>query len=175
MYTPFPQLPSSARIWIYQASRPLTPAELTAVEPLLHQFADEWTSHGRTLAASAVVLHQQFLVIGLDEAVADASGCSIDASVRFVRSLEDRLGVTLLEKSKLAFLVAGEVRLLDRRELREAVAAGLLQPETPYFDNTISQHGQLQVAWPAPAAHTWLARYFQAAGTPKPHFTSKAG
>ncbi|GAB2459849.1 hypothetical protein GCM10011375_09920 [Hymenobacter qilianensis] len=161
MFVPFEELPPSARVWIYQADRPLTDTELAAVEPALAQFAAEWTSHGRMLRASAAFRHGQFLVLGLDEAVAGASGCSIDASVRFVRSLEEQLGLNLLEKSHLAFLVDGQVQLLDRRELRQSVATGQLQPDTPYFDNTIAQHGKLAAAWPAPAAHTWLAKYFQ--------------
>ncbi|MBT9392284.1 hypothetical protein KLP40_03835 [Hymenobacter sp. NST-14] len=161
MYVPFDQLPASARIWIYQASRPFTAAEQAALQPALHQFATDWTSHGRSLAASAAVRHDQFLVIGLDEAVAGASGCSIDASVRFVQAIEAQVGVELLEKSKLAFLLDGQVQLLDRKELRNAVAAGTLSPETPYFDNTIGQQGQLQTSWPAPAQATWLARYFR--------------
>ena len=160
MYVPFNQLPASARLWIYQANRPLTEAELAAVQPALQQFVDEWTSHGRVLQASAAVMHQQFLVIGLDEAVADASGCSIDASVRFVRSLEEQLGISLLEKSQLAFIIDGKVQLLDRRELRAAVAEGRLLPDTLYFDNTIARHEQLQTAWPTPAAGSWLSRYF---------------
>ena len=163
MFVSFDQLPAHARIWIYQANRPLTDAELAAVQPTLTQFAAEWTSHGRSLAASAAFLHHQFLVIGLDEAVADASGCSIDSSVRFVRALEEALNVTLLEKSQLAFLVDGEVQLVDRRHLRAAVADGLLRPETLYFDNTVAQRQQLETAWPAPAASTWLARYFTGA------------
>ncbi|WP_139925020.1 hypothetical protein [Hymenobacter sp. DG01] len=162
MYVPFAQLPASARLWIYQAERPFTESEIAALQPALHQFATEWTSHGRTLAASAEVRYQQFLVIGLDEAVADASGCSIDASVRFVRSLEEQFQVQLLEKAKLAFLLDHRVQLLDRRELRSVVASGTLLPETPYFDNTIATVGQLRTAWPAPAAATWLGRYFQA-------------
>ncbi|UPL49144.1 hypothetical protein [Hymenobacter sublimis] len=161
MYVPFDELPASARLWIYQANRPFTDAELTALQPALRQFAADWTSHGRTLAASADILHRQFLVIGLDEAVADASGCSIDASVHFVRGIEEQLGLQLLDKSKLAFLESEQLLLLDRRELRSAVAAGTIQAATLYFYNTISTVGQLRAAWPAPAASTWLARYFQ--------------
>ncbi|KAA9331272.1 hypothetical protein F0P96_13535 [Hymenobacter busanensis] len=163
MYVSFDQLPPEARIWIYQADRPLTEAELAAVEPALAQFAADWTSHGRTLHASAAFLHRQFLVIGLDEAAADASGCSIDASVRFVRGLEQQLGVHLLAKETLAFLGAdGQVHLLDRRDLRQAVAEGRLQPDTLYFDNTVARRQQIGTAWPAPAATTWLRRYFAA-------------
>ncbi|GAA3937446.1 hypothetical protein [Hymenobacter algoricola] len=160
MYVPFDHLPDSARIWIYQANRPLTEAEVTGLEPALARFAEAWTSHGRTLQASAAVLHRQFLIIGLDEAVADASGCSIDASVRFVREVEQAVGVELLEKSQLAFLIDGQVQLLSRSALRPAVAAGTLTPETLYFDITVAQRAHLQQAWPAPAAATWLAKYF---------------
>ncbi|WP_400192705.1 hypothetical protein [Hymenobacter sp. B81] len=161
MYVPFDQLPPEARIWIYQADRPLTDAELTSLEPALARFAAEWTSHGRTLRASAAFLHRQFLVVGLDEAVSEASGCSIDASVRFVRGLEEQLGLRLLAKETLAFLGAdGQVQLLERRDLRQAVAEGRLGPQTLYFDNTVARRGQLDGAWPAPAATTWLARYF---------------
>jgi hypothetical protein len=160
MYVAFDQLAPQARIWIYQASRPLAPEEIIPALPRLAQFAEEWTSHGRTLLASAEFLHRQFLVIGLDETVAGASGCSIDASVRFVRQLEEQLGVQLLEKSRLAFLRDGEVWLLENRELRAAVADGRLTADTFYFDNTLLTNEQLQQKWPAPASETWLSRYF---------------
>lgn len=160
MFVAFDHLPDTARIWIYQASRPLTETEIVELQPALAHFAEAWTSHGRALQASATVLHRQFLVIGLDEAVADASGCSIDASVRFVREVEQALGLELLEKSRLAFLIDGQVQVLDRLALKAAVAAGTLTPDTLYFDNTVDQRGRLQQAWPTPAAATWLARYF---------------
>ncbi|WP_151086397.1 hypothetical protein [Hymenobacter baengnokdamensis] len=160
MYVAFDHLPPHARVWIYQASRPLTEEELVRLLPRLATFAEEWTSHGRDLAASAQFLHRQFLVIGLDEAVAGASGCSIDASVRFVQALEQELGLSLLEKSRMAFLGDDGLRLLTRRELREAIAAGELTPETLYFNNTLGTKQELDDHWPAPAGQTWLASYF---------------
>ena len=54
MFVAFHELPATARVWIYQASRPLTDTELTAVQPALQQFAEAWTSHGRTLRASLI-------------------------------------------------------------------------------------------------------------------------
>ncbi|ALW84339.1 hypothetical protein AUC43_04085 [Hymenobacter sedentarius] len=160
MYVAFDQLPPEARVWIYQGSRQLTGPEVVGVLPRLARFAEEWTSHGRTLHASAEFLHQQFLVIGLDEGPAGASGCSIDASVRFVAQLERQLGVELLEKSQLAFLHGGTVELLKRSELPAAVANGTIKPETFYFDNTLGTKGELDTKWPRPAGETWLARYF---------------
>jgi len=92
--------------------------------------------------------------------VADASGCSIDASVRFVAHLEQALGVTLLEKSRLAFLQAGAVQTVKHTELKAAIAAGTVLPDTFYFDNTVATKAELDTRWPRPAAETWLARYF---------------
>jgi len=162
MYVAFDHLPPQARVWVYQASRPLAEAEILSLLPRLAAFAEEWTSHGQQLAASAQFLHRQFLVIGLDEAVAGASGCSIDASVRFVQELEQRLGITLLEKSRMAFLADGELRLLTRRELRAAIATGEVGRATPYFNNTLATKRELDEQWPAPAGQTWLASYFTA-------------
>lgn len=160
MYVSFDQLPPHARVWIYQASRQLTGPEIVSVLPDLARFAEEWTSHGRALYASAEFLHQHFLVIGLDEGVADASGCSIDASVRFVAQLEQRLQVSLLDKSHLAFLHDGRVQLFKRSELKMAIANGTIAPDTFYFDNTLPTKSELDSKWPQPAGQTWLVRYF---------------
>ena len=160
MNVTFDALPPTARVWIYQADRPLTDAELAAVVPPLAQFAAAWTSHGAALRAAAEFRHRQFLVVGLDEAAAGASGCSIDASVRFVRELEIALGLRLLGKDHLAFAGPDGLTLLERRALKLAVAAGTLHPATPYFDNTVATKAELDARWPAPAGHTWLARYF---------------
>ncbi len=160
MNVTFDDLPSTARVWIYQADRPLTDAELAAVEGPLAQFTAAWTSHGADLHAAAEFRHRQFLLIGLDEAVAGASGCSIDASVRFVCELETALAVHLLSKDHLAFAGPDGLALLDRRALKAAVAAGTLRPTTPYFDNTVATKAEVDAQWPAPAERTWLARYF---------------
>ena len=160
MFVAFDQLPAEARVWIYQADRVLTTAEIMQALPQLARFAEEWTSHGRHLLASAEILHQHFLIIGLDEDAAGASGCSIDASVRFVAQLEQAMQVQLLDKARLAFLLGGVVQLVNRSELKQAVATGTVGPESLYFDNTLSTKAELAGSWPRPAGQTWLARYF---------------
>ena len=78
-------LPDHARLWVYPASRALSDEEVAALRPRLAAFAEAWTSHRCDLHAHADLWHGRFLVLGVDEAAAAASGCSIDASVRFVR------------------------------------------------------------------------------------------
>ena len=160
MYIPFQQLPPHSRIWIYQANRPLTDAEVAALPPVVNPVVTEWTSHGQRLQASAQVFHHQFLVIANDEDVNSPSGCSIDASVRFVKQLEQTLNVSFFDRTQLAFLQDGKVAVIPLKAIKEEVRAGSLRPDSLYFDNTVSTAGQLQQAWPRQAKETWLSRYF---------------
>lgn len=160
MYIPFHQLPPQSRIWIYQSSRPLTDSEVEELQPVLTRFITEWTSHGQRLQASAQIFHNQFLVIANDEDVNSPSGCSIDASVRFVKDLEQQLQVSFFDRTQLAFLQDDQVVVVPLKTVKEAVSAGKLKPESLYFDNTILTAGQLQQTWPRQAKETWLNRYF---------------
>lgn len=160
MYIPFDQLPPHARLWIYQADRPLTDAEQAEIKPLLERFATEWSSHGTGLQASARLLHNQFLVLANNESATAASGCSIDKSVSFVRELEERFGVSFFDRTRLAFLQGDEVKLVGMSELKEKVASGEINEHTLYFDTLVNNYGDLQEAWPRPARNSWLSRYF---------------
>jgi hypothetical protein len=160
MYIPFDQLPPHARLWIYQANRPLTDAEQAEIKPLLERFATEWSSHGTGLQASARLLHNQFLVLANNESATAASGCSIDKSVSFVRELEERFGVSFFDRTRLAFLQGDEVKLVGMSELKEKVASGEINAHTLYFDTLINNYGDLKEAWPRPASSSWLSRYF---------------
>ena len=160
MYIPFHQLPPQSRIWIYQASRPLTNAEVEALNPVLTRFVTEWTSHGQKLQASAQIFHNQFLVIANDEDVNSPSGCSIDASVHFVKQLENSLNVAFFDRTQLAFLENGNIQVVPLKAVKEEVNAGHITSDTLYFDNTVSTAGQLNTSWPKPARETWLSKYF---------------
>ncbi|KAA5544136.1 hypothetical protein [Adhaeribacter rhizoryzae] len=160
MYIPFSQLPANARVWIYQASRALTEEEVAALGTVLAQFSTEWTSHGETLQASAQIFHNRFLVIANNEDVNSPSGCSIDASVRFVKELEQRLNVSFFDRTQLAFFKDNGVEVVPLKAVKEKISSGELQADSLYFDNTVPTAGQVLNSWPKPAKETWLARYF---------------
>lgn len=160
MYIPFDQMPSHARLWIYQASRPFTKDEQEEIKPLLQRFATEWSSHGKGLQASAELLYDRFLVLANNESETAASGCSIDSSVSFVREMEQRYQVSFFDRTQLAFLKDEQVQLVSMGELKEKVAAGDIRKDSLYFDTLVNNYQELSSAWPKPAANSWLARYF---------------
>ncbi|MBD0256398.1 MAG: hypothetical protein ICV83_11830 [Cytophagales bacterium] len=161
MYIPFEQMPGHARVWVYQSIKPLDAAAQDALAEALQQFTQGWDSHGIPLRASFRLLNGHFIVLAVDETAKDASGCSIDKSVHFVQELERRFGLNLFDRSQQAFLVDGQVKFVEVKNLKAQVQAGAIGSETPTFNTLVVTVGQLQTEWLVPAAKGWLARYFR--------------
>src|SRR5665811_853372 len=90
MLTEFNTLPETSRIWIYQADRSFTSDELEEIQSEMDAFLKDWTAHGSNLKAGYEIRYKRFIVIALDQSQAAASGCSIDASVHFIKNLEKK-------------------------------------------------------------------------------------
>ena len=88
MLVDFKLLPNNARVWVFQASRKLSESEVEILKPRTEVFLSQWTAHGQNLEAGFEVRYNRFIVLGLNQDNASASGCSIDASVKFIQSLE---------------------------------------------------------------------------------------
>ena len=91
---PFDQLPGDSRLWVFAAERPLSSAEAESLLAVVDQFLAHWKAHGAPLTAARDWRYDRFLLVGVDEASAGASGCSIDAMVRQLQQLETALGVS---------------------------------------------------------------------------------
>jgi len=55
------------------------------------------------LEAGFELPYNRFIVLGLNQEKTQASGCSIDASVRFIQELEQKLDLILLDKMNVTF------------------------------------------------------------------------
>ena len=98
MLVPFSNLPDESRVWIYQASRPFSNEEKISIVEELEIFLKQWTAHGADLVTSYEIPYNRFIVIGLNENLQGATGCSIDSSVRFIQTLESKYQIELLDK-----------------------------------------------------------------------------
>lgn len=168
MYIPFEEMPAQARIWIYQASRPLSEAEAAYALQLGQKFASSWAAHGKPLQSSVKIFHHRFLVVAVDESYNQASGCSIDASVALVKELEEKFSTaresfSFFDRTKVAFLHQEEVFVASTTQLKQQVAEGKIKPETLTFNNLVSNKAQFEEEWVVPAADSWLSRYFKTA------------
>lgn len=153
-------IPDTARLWIYQADRPFTPEEEEKINELTGAFVSQWAAHGQPLKATFEIKYHQFIILAVDEGYHQASGCSIDASVGLIRQIENQLKVNLLDRTKIAFLDGERVVLIPMKDLKEAVGAGKIGPETKIFNNMIDRASDWKTKWLEPAKHSWMSRYF---------------
>jgi hypothetical protein len=99
--------PDTAKVWIYQASRALTPDENQLLSTKAKAFASGWTAHKMALQADAAVVNNLLLLLIVDENQASVSGCSIDSSVHFVKEIGAELGVDFFNRLNVAYLQQG--------------------------------------------------------------------
>ena len=155
----YDDLPDGARLWIYPASRELDEREVSEVTPRLEAFARHWTAHRRDLHAYAGIWAGRFLVLGVDEAAAAASGCSIDASVRFVRAVGDHLGVDFFDRMTFYVRDGGGVRPYSAEAFAAAYARGELDDQSVVIDPLVATKGAAEAGFEKPLADSWHARF----------------
>ncbi len=159
MYVSFNELSDKSRIWVYQSDVPFTKAQTETIALSMEKFLDQWAAHGKDLKSSYSIHHQQFLIVGVDEDD-QASGCSIDSSVHFIRSLEDVLGIRLLERNKIPFVIGNDITLIDVKQITSMVEKGIIRRDTRIFNNAITTKAELETTWIQAAEDTWIRRYF---------------
>lgn len=159
MYIPFQEMPGQARIWVYQASRSLLAPELDQIKQILTQSCQNWEAHGAPLQASFEIKYNQVIIIAVNEALNAASGCSIDASTRWFKSLGETLQVDFFSRD-VAVVREEQVELLALGQLKSAVDAGLLTPEDQIITPLLQSVEQYRNQWLSTADQSYLKRYF---------------
>jgi len=144
----------NSRIWIYQANRILNDQEATQINELSSQFVATWNSHGTQLLADIELLNNLHLVVCVDESHKDASGCSIDSSVRFVKALEGQFNLDFFDRMLIAYKDKDAVKLVKANQLN-----GQLNGEALVFNNLIEKRAQLENEWLVPAKNIWIANF----------------
>ena len=165
MFVPFDEMPAHSRIWVYQSDRPLSPDELQTLASSLEKFCTDWSAHGHPLKTSYCIEFSHFIILAADETAAGASGCSIDGSVRHLKSLGTQLGVDFFNRNLIPFLVDGTLSLIPIAGLRESFAGGRLNSETLTVNTLAATIGAFRTSWMIPAGQTWTARYLPSAKT----------
>lgn len=159
MYVSYSDLPNSSRVWIYQANREFTQEEIEVISAKAILFIDQWTRHGDDLKGSFTIKYNQFLVIALDESFNDASGCSIDASVRFIQSLEKELTVDLMDKLNVSFKDGDRINIVKLSDFQEFAKEKKINSETVVFNNMVNTKEDFEKKWEVSAKESWHNRF----------------
>ncbi len=163
MYIDFNDLPKDSRLWIYQASSKLDKEQIVAIDLVMRQFTASWEAHQHPLQASYQVLYDRFVILAVNGAYHEPSGCSIDKSIALIKQIEQELNLQLFDRLMITYLDEGEVKSIKMKDLKEKIAQHEFSSETLIFNNTIQTKGEMEQHWKIPASQSWLSRYFSVA------------
>ena len=161
MLVDFEQLPEDARIWIYQSNRPFTEEELNEIKPALDQFLTTWTAHGADLSAGYLIKYKRFMIIGLNQDLNRASGCSIDSSVRFIQNLEQKFGVDLMDKMNVTYKQGEYIAYKSLSDFKTMAKNKSVSANTIVFNNLVVNKADFEENWEVPASESWHARFIK--------------
>jgi hypothetical protein len=160
MLVPFEDLPQESRIWIYQSNRKFTNEEIIEIENDLSQFLSSWSAHGASLESSFQLKYNRFIIIAVNQDVQSATGCSIDASVSFIQSLEQKYEVDLLDKMNVAFKQGEFITYKTLLEFKKLAKEKAVSENTIVFNNLVNSIEEWNENWEIPANESWHSRFF---------------
>ncbi|HHC80216.1 MAG TPA: ABC transporter ATPase [Flavobacteriia bacterium] len=159
MYVNFHELPTTSRVWVYQADRELSQGEIEQISKKLKHFVNHWKRHGEDLKASFVIKYNQFIILAVDEDYNDVSGCSIDDSVRIIKELQQELAVDLLNKMKVTFKDGTNINTVSLQDFKKYAQQEKIKSDTVVFNNMIQSKADFETAWEVEARKSWHAKF----------------
>ena len=160
MLVPFEDLPLESRIWIYQSNRKFTDEEVIEIEEGLIEFLTNWSAHGAALESSFQIKYNRFIILAVNQEVQANTGCSIDASVTFIQSLEQKYSVDLLDKMNVAFKQGEFITYKTLLEFKKLAKEKAVSENTIVFNNLVNSIEEWNENWEIPANESWHSRFF---------------
>ena len=157
----FSDLPDNSKIWIYTSNRELSDDEVNKIEGFSNKFLNSWTSHGVKVEASVLIPYNHFIIICANQKNQNLSGCSIDDSIRFVKTIEEDLDISLLNREIVIFKDGEDIKKINFKNLKSEVSNGNIGPETIVFNNLIDTKKDYINNWETSASNSWLNNYIK--------------
>lgn len=162
--SPFSDLPDDARLWIHASETPLSNTKQTALLDHLSSFIDRWTSHQNQVQGAATLLHDRFLVVAATQIDGgDISGCGKDDLAHAIDDAASELGIEWVPSLHVLYRSQeGTVTSTSRPTFQTRAEEGLVTPETPVFDPSITTLGALRNgSFEQPARESWHAQLLE--------------
>ncbi|MFB9052231.1 ABC transporter ATPase [Formosa undariae] len=161
MLVDFNTLPETSKVWIYQANRSFNDQELEEIKSKLDVFIENWTAHGADLNAGYDIKYKRFIILGLNQEVNNATGCSVDASVHFIQQLEKDYNVDLLDKMNVSYKQGEFVAYKTLTEFRKMAKDKAVSKNTIVFNNLVTNIAEYNENWEVPASDSWHNRFLK--------------
>ena len=159
MYVSFNLLPPNAKVWIYQSDSNLSSKDVELIEKEVKLFLNNWSSHNKEIESSYEIRYNRFLIIGLNENINSASGCSIDKSVNFIKNLQSILKVNFLNRLNVAYKIGNEINSISLLEFQNMIRENKLSKDSIVYNNMIDTKKLYLNSWETTIENSWHKKF----------------
>jgi hypothetical protein len=159
MLVNYESLDDAARVWVYQSSREFSDNEIEEIESKIEMFLSNWRRHGDDLKAAFKIKYKQFIVIAVDEAHNEVSGCSIDASVNLMKQLEKEFSTDLTNKLNISFKDNANINIVSMADFQKYIKQEKITSNTVVFNNMVTTKSDFEKNWEVTADKSWHKRF----------------
>lgn len=146
------------KTWAYSIGGNPSAAELEQMLEEGKAFVQQWTAHENKLKASFRLVEGCVFLVEVDESIYGASGCSIDKLLRFIKGLEEKYRVRLLDRFLIPVEENGKFSVKSKEEILSGLRSGQFHADTHILNLAISDSAD-QVTWKQSLKDSWLNRY----------------
>ena len=150
------QLSPLSKVWIYQSNKAFNETEAAILIERINGFVKQWTAHKLEVSGDGALLYNRFVVLMADETHVGVSGCSVDSSVHFIRSIGNEFNVNFFDRWNIAYKKNGEVLSCAREEFSKLVETGIITDDTIVFNNLVQTKAELETQWEIAYKNSWV-------------------
>jgi hypothetical protein len=150
-------LSEHSRVWVFQSSKLLQGDMRTEISSALIAFLKDWAAHGKSLFAAFDIKFDRFILIAVDEAMAQATGCSVDKLMKTIQAIDAAYSLDLLNRMKVAYRSGEEIIECDVNTFTQMLKSGEADESTFVFNNVVQNLAEFNSNWDTKVSHSWHA------------------
>ena len=151
----FDEINDDSRIWIFQSNRKFSKEEFNFLDQEIRLFLNSWTAHGSQLNASFKFKYEMFIIIALDENKSNATGCSIDQLMNFIKQIENEFSIRLLDRLDISYVIDDDIKVDRLDDFKNKILTKKINKNTIVFNNLIELKSDLAYNWEIPISSSW--------------------
>jgi len=151
----------SSKIWIYTLNPELNEEQLNGISTELTAFCKDWTAHNRELRSFYKIIENKILILGVDEHLNPASGCSIDKSVHFLEDIEYKYSIEVFNRMLFTYLNENKKLItLNKTQFEKAISENLINTDTLVVNNLALTLKDWNDNGIIPLSKSWMMNFF---------------
>lgn len=121
-----------SKVWIYYSTTSFE-KDSNSIKLEVENFTSTWKSHGHEVIAKGFVILNQIIILVADITVFEVSGCSMDGSVKLIKSIESNYQLNFFERENIYALIDGKIKVNTLTKINEIGLETIVF--NPFFNN----------------------------------------